>query len=372
MGNKQSSSYAYQNPYVTKNFTIDSTNNTIQKNVPKIDLNKNSEVEDLRKYLYKKLLNMAPHTKVMQIKNACEKEDCYVIEMEKMNGYELFDFLVSESRQNVTDDIKRYITYQILCGLHHLHENNIIHRDLKPENIMFRNNEKKTGTKLKPYEISIIDLDSCFPTDYSKLDFISKNKVIGTPAYMAPEVLKGNKPTESSDLWSLGVILYILIVGTPPFPMQQMLTPSNAAHILKKYEISGIDFYHSAFLNAPYARDLCKNLLCFNPKHRIQTSNEALLHPWFDQIRYNKQKKNSLCFPTNAIKNSILITNSSNKTTKGIKNCTSVSHVSTENSNSLYTTPQSKFEKTTYVNPYKYNKTKHNVSNSVNIINILN
>jgi calcium-dependent protein kinase len=96
--------------------------------------------------------------------------------------------------------------YKLFSGVNHLHSKNVVHRDLKPENFLFTKTSKKS-------EIKIIDfgLSAKFDADFNRL-----NSVVGTPYFVAPEVLAGSYSKEC-DVWSLGVIMYILLSGEPPF-----------------------------------------------------------------------------------------------------------------------------------------------------------
>lgn len=95
---------------------------------------------------------------------------------------------------------------QIVSAISYCHAKNIVHRDLKPENILF--DSKKSSSNLK-----IIDFGAS--TKFS--DETKLSKLIGTTYYIAPEILKKELYNEKVDIWSLGVILYIMLCGYPPF-----------------------------------------------------------------------------------------------------------------------------------------------------------
>ena len=167
-------------------------------------------------------------------------------------------------------DAAHYMT-QLLSAINYCHSNKIVHRDLKPENLLL--DSEKPFANLK-----VIDFGTSQVYDKEK----KMNQKFGTPYYIAPEVL--NKCyDEKCDVWSCGVILYILLCGLPPFNGK---TDSEIMNAVRKgtYHFSGL-----IWLNvSSEAKDLVKKLLCFNPENRI-TASEALNHPW---IVTKSEKKN--------------------------------------------------------------------------------
>ena len=124
--------------------------------------------------------------------------------MEHCSGGELFEKIVNEGP--LDEGRASRLIYKMLYAVYHLHEHKITHRDLKPEKFLF-------SCKDSDAEIKIIDfgLANIYGTGKEKL-----HTIVGTPYYVAPEVLKGNYGKEC-DLWSVGVIMYILLVGYPRF-----------------------------------------------------------------------------------------------------------------------------------------------------------
>ena len=125
---------------------------------------------------------------------------------ELCTGGELFDRLI-EVKQ-FSERVAANIMRQLLSAINFCHENGIIHRDLKPENILIESNNEKDSDFFK---IKVIDFGTCELFQSKML-----NEQIGTSFYIAPEVLK-NSYNEKCDLWSCGVILYILLSGSPTF-----------------------------------------------------------------------------------------------------------------------------------------------------------
>ena len=161
-----------------------------------------------------------------------------------------------------------YILYQVLSAIRYCHKMKVFHRDLKPENIMI--------IKRYPegmFDVKIID----FGTAKIFQDNVKANNVVGSSYYIAPEVLKG-KYDEGCDLWSIGVIMYILLTGTPPFngETQEEIIDSVESG---KYNTSIPQFTRLS----ENARDLISKLLKYNPLERI-SAEEALSHPWFSSF----------------------------------------------------------------------------------------
>ena len=141
----------------------------------------------------------------------------------------------------------------------------VIHRDIKPENIMITGRENNGLLHVK-----LIDFGT------AKI-FIEGNKqkaLVGSSYYIAPEVIRG-KYDEECDLWSVGVIMYILLTGTPPFNGEDDDSILNAVS-KGKYD-TNIEPYKAL---TPEAKDLITKLLKYNPDERI-TAKDALTHPWF-------------------------------------------------------------------------------------------
>ncbi len=216
-----------------------------------------NEVEILRKI---------SHPNIVNIFEIYEDSKKFYIMMEICEGGELFE-AISEQGSFSEGDCAN-IMKSLLAAVNYLHGKNIVHRDLKPENIMLTKNLSKM--KNKKYEIKLID----FGTAKQFEPHTKMNKFIGTSYYIAPEVLKENYD-EKCDIWSCGVILYILLCGYPPFNGN-----------------SNVDIYHNIQNNPPYfngeewkditkeAIDLIKNMLNKMPNKRY-SAEQCLNHKWF-------------------------------------------------------------------------------------------
>lgn len=183
--------------------------------------------------------------------------------MELVSGGDLFDRIVQQERYTEVD--ARRVMRRLLSAVHYLHQNkNIVHRDLKPENILCGSNP--THVKLADFGLAKIIQSDGLKT------------FCGTPQYFAPEVLQRRTTVAGSgrygkpaDMWSLGVILFILLSGHPPFEAD--LDPLQA--------FDSIDFDHPIWKGMPQAQELVQQMLRLDPKRRI-TVRQACNHPWIN------------------------------------------------------------------------------------------
>merc|ERR1719409_85723 len=167
-------------------------------------------------------------------------------------------------------DAKR-IVRQLLNGLNNLHSQGMVHRDVQPENIRFRGASfEKTELVLLPSE----DVALHEPTS-PKHKMVGEGEEKKVKIFHAPERLLGDF-SASSDLWSVGVLMYILICGEPPF--SEPCGDSEAMY--DQVASTKIDFERDPWPELPVARDLCKKLLTIDPSARTPTSAAALQHPW--------------------------------------------------------------------------------------------
>jgi len=203
------------------------------------------------------------------------KKNIFVIS-ELCTGGELFDRLI-EVKQ-FSERVAANIMRQLLSAINYCHENGIIHRDLKPENILIESNSEKDSDYFK---IKVIDFGTCELFQSKML-----NEQIGTSFYIAPEVLK-NSYDEKCDLWSCGVILYILLSGSPPFYGR------DEEEIFRKILFCHYSFKYSIWDDiSKEAKDLISKLLELDPKKRLSAKN-ALEHNWFKINDINPEHKDN-------------------------------------------------------------------------------
>jgi len=217
---------------------------------------------------------VCPH--LLEIKEIFEDKKAFYIVMPKCSGGELFNFL--EEWDNVQLSECKRIMREILIALDDLHSLGLIHGDVKPENIMF---DKPENT------VKLIDFDTC---QLWSPNAPQQNRFNGTPMYIAPETLMG-RACPQSDLFAVGVILFIMITGEMPWSRDlpgfsdTEVGGANAklVHDAIQNEIEEMDWHESPWPEFPSALDLCKKLMAFDPLDRIPSAAETLSHPWLNE-----------------------------------------------------------------------------------------
>ena len=155
---------------------------------------------------------------------------------------------------------------QVLSCIHYCHEANIVHRDLKPENILLEQNKEFD-------QIKIIDFGTSLVYDPNR----NLDEKLGTPYYIAPEVLNKSY-NEKCDIWSCGVITYILLSGMPPFNGQ------SDQDIMKKVREGQFSFDDRVWQTiSENAKSFIRSLLTYNPQER-PSAGVALQHPWLTEL----------------------------------------------------------------------------------------
>ena len=218
------------------------------------------------------ILKTLDHPNIIKVYEFYSTEKYIYIINELCTGGELFNKIVEV--KYFTESTACFIMRQLLSAVAYCHDKGVIHRDLKPENILIENSEEKDK---EYFHIKIIDFGTC--------EILKKKKLteqIGTSFYIAPEVLK-NGYNEKCDLWSCGVILYILLCGSPPF------YGKNEKEIFQKILDGNVNFKHKIWNKmSDDAKNLVIKLLQVDPSQRLSAS-EALEDEWFKKnININK------------------------------------------------------------------------------------
>jgi calcium-dependent protein kinase len=230
-------------------------------------IKKQKNQDSARMYLEVEILKKLIHPNIMQIFEFYEDKKNFYIITELCEGGELFDMIVDKGSFN--EDDAAWVMKQLLSAINYIHSNNIVHRDLKPENILL--DTKKNNI------IKIIDWGTARFFEKNK----KMNKVSGTPYYIAPEVLF-EKYDEKCDIWSCGVIMYILLCGYPPF------NGENDNEILNRIKTGKYIFPEEEWDNvSDEAKDLIGKMLTFAPADRYSAS-QCLNHTWLTE--HNKKK----------------------------------------------------------------------------------
>ncbi|XP_022974330.1 CDPK-related kinase 6-like isoform X2 [Cucurbita maxima] len=217
-------------------------------------------IEDVRRE-EKILKALSGHKNLVHFHGAFEDANNIYIVMELCEGGELLERIVSRGGRYQEQESKTIIV-QILCVVAFCHLQGIVHRDLKPENFLFMKKDENTGLKLIDFGLS----------DFVKPDE-RLNDVVGSAYYVAPEVLYRSYSFEA-DMWSIGVIAYILLCGSRPFWAR------TESGIFRSVLRADPNFDDSPWPTiSPEAKDFVKRLL--NKDHRKRmTAAQALTHPW--------------------------------------------------------------------------------------------
>jgi len=218
-----------------------------------------------------KILKSVSHPNVINLVDVIDTPDYLYIVLELAEGGELFDKIIEKTRFNESEAKLHF--YQMASAMQYLHSKKICHRDLKPENILLCSlDDKNPVIKITDMGLSkLVDLGTVLKT------------FCGTPQYIAPEVIKGSsvfggpKPYSLKvDCWGLGVILYILLSGTPPFSEDRRIKQELKDQILT----ANYTFYPQLFDSISVeAKDLIQKCLKVEPSERI-SAEEIMNHPW--------------------------------------------------------------------------------------------
>ncbi len=216
------------------------------------------------------ILRTLDHPNILKIFEFYSNKESYSIVTELCSGGELFQEIVDKGPFN--ENYSAYVMFQILSAINYCHNMKIVHRDLKPENILIVDRDKNNFPRIK-----ICDFGTSKMFEKGAI----QRKLVGSSYYIAPEVLKKHYD-EKCDLWSCGVILYILLSGRPPFGGE------NDKEIMERVALGKYDLQSSPFNKVSKSGiDLIQKLLIMDPKKRI-SAQDALLHPWFKE---NKSKE---------------------------------------------------------------------------------
>lgn len=207
------------------------------------------------------VLQMVEHENIVKLKEVFNCHKTFYMVMEEMTGGELFDRIVEKEKYTEAEACTVVMT--IAKALKYCHGLGIVHRDLKPENLLYQTTQDNAEIKIADFGLAkLLRDDSMMQT------------ACGTPGYVAPEILEGKVYDEAVDIWSLGVITYILLCGFPPF-----YDENNAALFISIK--SGSYDYPSPYWDcvSDEAKNLIDKMLVVDPKKRY-TADDVLKHPW--------------------------------------------------------------------------------------------
>uniref|UniRef100_A0A8C2IIF3 non-specific serine/threonine protein kinase n=1 Tax=Cyprinus carpio TaxID=7962 RepID=A0A8C2IIF3_CYPCA len=213
------------------------------------------------------ILREIQHSNIITLHDIFENKTDVILILELVSGGELFDFLAE--KESLTEEEATQFLKQILDGVHYLHSKRIAHFDLKPENIMLLDKNVPNP------RIKLID----FGIAHQIKDGNEFKNIFGTPEFVAPEIVNYEPLGLEADMWSIGVITYILLSGASPFlgeTKQETLTNISAVNY---------DFDEEYFSNtSELAKDFIRRLLVKDPKKRM-TIEDSLQHPWIKVIK---------------------------------------------------------------------------------------
>jgi len=207
------------------------------------------------------IMKKLKHKNIISLEEVFDEPDCIYLVMELVTGGELFDQIVSRGTYGERDAAN--IVQQILCAVEYMHNNGIAHRDLKPENLLV------SGPNNDIIKVTDFGLSKDFGQATLKTS-------CGTPDYVAPEVLKGMPYDNSVDIWSIGVITYILLCGFPPF------YGNSDQQIFEKIMKADYDFPSPDWDDiSDEAKEFISAILVLDFSTRPSAS-DCLLAPWLD------------------------------------------------------------------------------------------
>ncbi|XP_053277364.1 calcium/calmodulin-dependent protein kinase (CaM kinase) II beta 1 isoform X2 [Pleuronectes platessa] len=239
---------------------------TGQENAAKIINTKKLSARDHQKLEREaRICRLLKHPNIVRLHDSISEEGFHYLLFDLVTGGELFEDIVAREYYSEAD--ASHCIHQILDSVHHIHQHDIVHRDLKPENLLLASKCKNAAVKLADFGLAIEvqgDQQAWFG-------------FAGTPGYLSPEVLRKEAYGKPVDIWACGVILYILLVGYPPF------WDEDQHKLYQQIKAGAYDFPSPEWDTVtPEAKNLINQMLTINPAKRI-TAQEALKHPWVCQ-----------------------------------------------------------------------------------------
>jgi len=211
------------------------------------------------------ILQNLHHPGVVNLERMFETPERIFVVMEKLRG-DMLEMILSSEQGRLSERITKFLVTQILVALKHLHSKNIVHCDLKPENVLLSSDSDFPQVKLCDFGFSRIIGEKGF-----------RKSIVGTPAYLAPEVLRNKGYNRSLDMWSTGVIIYVSLSGTFPFNEDEDINEQiqNASFMYPPHPWKEI---------SSQAIDLINNLLQVKQRKRYSVE-KALIHSWLQDYQ---------------------------------------------------------------------------------------
>jgi len=252
------------------------------------------DLEDQFCRVMERMLNMPRHPGVVRIFEVLMDDAFLYVVMEKANGGPLFGSLVQDFKDGcMPAPAVKQVMRDILEAVGHVHRQGMLHRDIKPDNLVMHTQGGAFSGSRGRKRVMLIDFDHADPEWGPCSTAEESDEVFGTLRFNAPEALLGSFQPQG-DLYSVGVILYLLMTGSFPYPDAVFADDSNGAagaHASwrRRRAVHGrmgeaqIDFGCNPWPEQPACRDLCCRLLAFEARDRPVSAGEALRHDWFRQ-----------------------------------------------------------------------------------------
>ncbi|XP_023821565.1 calcium/calmodulin-dependent protein kinase type II delta 1 chain isoform X2 [Oryzias latipes] len=212
-----------------------------------------------------RICRLLKHPNIVRLHDSISEEGFHYLVFDLVTGGELFEDIVAREYYSEAD--ASHCIQQILEAVLHCHQMGVVHRDLKPENLLLASKLKGAAVKLADFGLAIeVQADQQAWFGFA-----------GTPGYLSPEVLRKDPYGKPVDMWACGVILYILLVGYPPF------WDEDQHRLYQQIKAGAYDFPSPEWDTVtPEAKDLINKMLTINPAKRV-TATDVLKHPWICQ-----------------------------------------------------------------------------------------
>lgn len=208
------------------------------------------------------IMRNVQHPNIIKLLEVYETDDKLCLIMQLVTGGELFDRIAELGSYSERDASLTMLS--LLRAIKYLHDKGIVHRDLKPENLLYESQDPISPIMVSDFGLSKVMNEECM-----------MQTCCGTPSYVAPEILKRTGYGPEVDIWSLGVVLFVLLCGYPPF------YDENQNALFSQILAGSFEFL------SPYwdpisdlAKDLIRHMICVDPQTRYSAA-QALKHPWF-------------------------------------------------------------------------------------------
>jgi len=216
------------------------------------------------------IMRQVTHDNIIRMHDVFDSRSKMCLVLDLMEGGELFDRIIEKGHFSERDAANAFV--QMVDALGYLHDKHIVHRDLKPENLLFEKKSNDSAIKLIDFGLAGSCKDGLLKTP------------CGTPNYVAPEILRRSSYGTQADMWSIGVILYIILCGFPPFYDEN----DDLSRLYRKIKRAEYDMPSPYWDNiSKHAKDLVRKLLQPDPKKRLN-ARMTLQHPWCKGQASNK------------------------------------------------------------------------------------